>query len=210
MAMLELIVLVADKDAEFTVKTLIEARAESLAIHPIRFDDQQASIIRHERHDAGTYAEAHQILRPYVGKTAHVLVVLDREGSGKDTEMSASEIETDIASRLIQNGWSPEQIAVIVLDPELEIWVWSKSPHVKQILNVTDEQLARVFTQYPRDERGKPSRPKEAMREALRLGNKPPSASLFKQLAEKVSLNASERAFDRLKTTLQAWFPPEK
>ncbi|MDZ4766085.1 MAG: hypothetical protein SGI73_16210 [Chloroflexota bacterium] len=47
------------------------------------------------------------------------------------------------------------------------------------------------------------------MREALRLGKKPPSASLFQELAANVSLNASERAFDRLKATLRAWFPAE-
>jgi hypothetical protein len=85
--------------------------------------------------------------------------------------------------------------------------VWSKSVHVKRVLNINDDQLGKVFDTFPKDARGKPARPKEAMRFALRLGNKPPSASLFQELAENVSLSASERAFDRFKFTLSRWFP---
>ena len=156
--MLELIVLVADKDTELTVRTLIEKRFQPLNVRALKFDKQQADIIRHERHDAGTFIEAHQLLRPYVGKAERALVMLDREGSGQEQKLSAHEMESEIENRLVQHGWSNEQVTAIVLDPELEIWVWSKSSHVARVLNVNDDQLQQVFAKYPQDANGKPNR----------------------------------------------------
>lgn len=200
--MIDLVVLVADRDAEFAVKTLIARRYQSLGIRPVEF-----KIIQHPQHDPGTFLDAHNLLRQYVGKARHALVILDREGSGQEGNMNADEIESAIENRLSQNGWARDSVTAIALDPELEVWVWSRSPHVQSILNITNIQAEQVFQRFPPDGRGKPNRPKEAMRFALRLGNKPPSASLFQELAERVSLNASERAFDRFKSTLAKWFP---
>lgn len=81
--------------------------------------------------------------------------------------------------------------------------------HVAEALNITPEQISKIFERFPRDANGKPTRPKEAMEYALKLARKPRSASIYLDLASKVSLKASEAAFDRFRTTLQTWFPLE-
>jgi len=44
------------------------------------------------------------------------------------------EIETRIEENLVNNGWAKEDIACIVFDPELEIWVWTSSPAIPKNL----------------------------------------------------------------------------
>ena len=54
----------------------------------------------------------------------------------------------------------------------------------------------------------KPERPKEALEAALRTVRKPRSASLYRQLAERVSLRrCNDPSFSELKRVLTAWFP---
>ena len=42
-------------------------------------------------------------------------------------------LETEAEQRLSSSGWDDRAVA-IVLDPELEIWVWSDSPEVDDVL----------------------------------------------------------------------------
>jgi hypothetical protein len=88
----------------------------------------------------------------------------------------------------------------------LEVWVWSRSPHVADILGLTPADLQFVLSNYVSGPNGKPRRPKEAMMAALRRGGRPPSAHIFDELAETVSLRSQERTFDKLRRILQLWF----
>ncbi|MCX5772792.1 MAG: hypothetical protein NTZ09_21325 [Candidatus Hydrogenedentes bacterium] len=55
----------------------------------------------------------------------------------------------------------------------------------------------------------KPQRPKEAMKEVLRLVKKPFSSAIHQELAETVSFErCQDLAFLRLKSILRQWFPP--
>jgi len=202
----DLVVLVADADMEWVMRTLLEKRADSLRIRPLRFD-----VRRHPGRDPGVYREAHSFLRFFLGKARYALVLVDREGSGQEHRLTAEEMEVELEARLRQNGWAHRRgrprAAAIVLDPELEVWVWSPSPHVAQVLGVTQAQLQQVRDTFAARTDGKPERPKEALYEALRLGRRPQSARIFQELAERVSLDTHERAFDRLRSTLQGWFP---
>jgi len=206
---LDLVVLVADADAEWTVRTLLEKRCESLGIRPV-----QAEVIRYKGRDPGTFSDAHDFLRVYLQRASYALVILDREGSGQDAISSADEMEVDIEERLRGNGWQKDEhgnprAAAIVLDPELEIWVWSSSARVPAVLGLTKAELREVLADFPTAPNGKPKRPKEAMEAALHRSRKPNSPRIFQELAARVSLeNAEERAFVKLRATLQGWFPP--
>ncbi len=204
---LDLIALVADADAEWTVRTLLEKRHAALHIRPI-----SCKVIRCSGHDAGVYQLAEELLRSCVKMADYALVMLDRDGSGREKQ-SALPIEQDLEARLQRNGWTNSEgesrCAAIVLDPELEVWVWSRSPYVPTVLGLDAETLQQVLDRFERAPNGKPQRPKEALQTALRRSGRPFSAAIFRELAEKVSLNASERAFDKLRSTLQAWFPEE-
>lgn len=201
---LDLIALVPDADTEWTIRTLLEKRCQSLQIKPVQF-----KIIRDSMRDNGVFYNAPILLRPYIKQTQHALIIFDYEGSGQEHQKSVQEIETDVEERLQKAGWDVAQICVIVLNPELEIWVWSSSPHVAQVLGVSFEELQNFKEGLPLAPNGKPQHPKEAMQVVLRRSKQPFSARIFQELAERVSLNTSERAFDKLRAVLQQWFPPE-
>ena len=200
----DLVVLVADADAEAALKALLAERVAALNIRPITFQ-----IIRDPDHDAGVFTRAHDLLRPYLRQVAYALVLLDREGSGVE-HRSAPDIELELEQRLWRNGWldvnEAPRASAIVLDPELEIWVWSRSPHVAEILGLSPDVLQDLLSSFALASSGKPQRPKEAMYAALRRSKRPLSASIFRELAVRVSLRSEERAFDKLRQTLQLWF----
>ncbi len=199
---LDLIVLVADADAEWTLRTLLSQRKQALGIR----SDLRFKVIRHPSRDSGVAHHAAALLRRYLRRAEHALVLFDREGSGFEHKYSAVEIEDQVEATLHRNGWPRERCAVIVLDPELEVWVWSSSPHVAKVIGLSPTQLQTFLAPLPRDERGKPQRPKEVLLEALRQSGRPFSSRLFQDLAARVSLRSEERAFGKLRQTLQNWF----
>jgi hypothetical protein len=206
---IDLVVLVADADAEWTLRTLLSERTQALGIHAI-----SSLVIRDPGRDPGVFLRCHDLLRPYVYQATYALVLLDREGSGREGRFTALEMEIDLEKRLQQNGWINEQgrsrSAAIVLDPELEVWVWSASPHVPGALGLDDVGLRSILDRLPLLPNGKPRRPKEAMLAALRSGKKPHSPGIFIELARNVSLQAHEPAFDKLCATLLNWFPAQE
>jgi hypothetical protein len=112
--------------------------------------------------------------------------------------------------RLGQCGWKGRS-AAIVIDPELEAWVWTTSAHVAAALrgNRDVEGLKKwlIAERYATDESVKPSCPKEAMEKALRVAGKPRSSSVYADLASKVSFKrCTDPAFGKLKQTLHTWF----
>jgi hypothetical protein len=202
----DLVLLVADADMEQAVRGLL-ARPADLGIRAgIAFD-----VFRHPRRDPGVFHEASDFLRPLQGQYRRALVLLDREGSGRET-WSPRQIEEDIQRRLDSAGWK-DRSAVVVLDPELEAWVFSGSPHVIRVIADGDETLyLRILRKYTLSDLGKPARPKEAMEEMLRQKRIPRSASLYGELARQVPVSVlsgcRDQAFRRFRRFLQDWFPP--
>lgn len=199
----DLVVLVADKNMEFAVKGLL-SRPRALGVCPITSD-----LFVHPHRDPGCLLDGHSFLRPLVNRYSYALVIFDREGCGRK-RLSRDELEQRVEDRLSQSGWS-DRAASIVLDPELEVWVWSDSPHVESVLGWSGRQPnLRAWLA----ERGfveandpKPNRPKEATQEALRLVRKHRSSALYFQLATKVSVNRCvDPSFCRFRAILRNWF----
>jgi hypothetical protein len=202
---LDLVVLVADADTESVIHTLLEKRWAALNIRKIKFQ-----IIRDTGRDPGVYKQADSILKAFLRSTRHTLVMLDRAGSGQEHKLSAQQMEDDLETRLSQSGWQSDRCAAIVIDPELELWVWSRSPHVPAVLGMNRDSLQQVLAAFKLSANGKPLDPKSALEVALRQSKRPLSSAIFKELASRVSLdpkNANERAFNKLRLTLQQWFP---
>lgn len=199
-----MVLLVGDKNTELALRGLL-SRPQAPGIRPLQCD-----IYPHPRHDPGCRLESHQFLRSFVRSHDHALVVFDREGCGRDAS-SREALEQELENALSQTGWA-DRATAIVIDPELEAWVWSESPHVEKVLARTgrDPTLRQWLQQ-----RGlllpgqvKPDRPKEAMLAALRTVQKPPSSSLFEQLAKTVGLtHCADPAFLKLTGVLKKWFP---
>jgi hypothetical protein len=202
----DLLVLVADRNMEMAVRGVL-ARSKSLGIRQVTAD-----VRRHPEHDCGCRQSGVEFLTVFIGQYGHALLVFDREGCGQD-EDPAEDIESELEGALKKAGWE-DRAAVIVPDPELEVWVWGDSPHVERELGWSGRQPTLREWLYEKGFLGagqiKPARPKEAMEAALREVGKSRSSALFATLAERVSLKkCDDRAFLKLRTTLGNWFSAE-
>jgi hypothetical protein len=200
----DLIVLVADQDMLFSLRGLL-SRPGSLGIRAVEYD-----VYPHPHHDPACLLEAHDFLRPFVRSYVHALVVFDREGCGQE-HRTRDELEQIVEKHLTRNGWD-DHAAAIAIDPELENWVWSNSPHVDLALGWKGRQpsLSEWLVQdgFVQVRYNKPARPKEAMEKALRMSKKSRSSSVFKLLAETVGVEGcADSAFNKFRETLKTWFP---
>jgi hypothetical protein len=200
----DLVVLTADKNAQFAVQGIL-SRFKSLSIRQLETD-----YYVHPEKDPGVLHHAHDFLRPFSKSHEHALVLMDREGSGQE-ETSREALQQGIENELNASGWNG-RAAAVVIDPEIDIWVWSDSPHVDHELGWSNHVPAlRTWLRekgfLPRDV-VKPQRPKEALETALREVKMPRSSAIYRALAEKVSLSrCTDPAFGKLKSVLQMWFP---
>jgi hypothetical protein len=203
MSDVDLIVLAADKDIEFGLRGIL-SRHEALSIRPVRYD-----VFVHPEHDPGCLLRSHLLLRAFHRRYRHAMVVFDLRGAGRE-RASRQELETEVEKQLAAD-WD-DRAAAVVIDPEVEAWVWSDSPHVARVLgwegrrpNLREWLEESGFTQ-PGE--AKPPRPKESMRAALREVGKPPSSALFEMLAQSVSLaRCTDGSFAKLLAVLRTWFP---
>lgn len=200
----DLVILTADIDIEFTIQGLLN-RKKSLGIREISF-----YICRHPERDPGCLLKGHEFLRPFSNEYNYAIIIFDHQGSGVE-DKKAEDIEKEIEEKLSKTGWKNRATA-IVISPELEIWVWSNSPHVEEILGwkgrSPDLKSCLVKENLKKENQLKPDDPKKAVEYALRVVKIPRSSSIYKQLAEKVSLTGCEdRAFNKLKNRLTELFP---
>lgn len=209
----DLFVVVADLDAENAIKTLLVDRQNSLGIcldfNPDR--PPQGDLLRYGGRDSGCRKNAVDLLRAPQRTHRHAILLFDRDGSGAETEDRA-DLEAEIEERLHRSGWAEGNVSVIVIEPELEAWVWATSPHVADVLGWQDDRDGlRPFLAQAKlwsDGATKPNDPKEAMKAALREKRKPLGARLFADLATRVSVGQCEDpAFRKFKQTLHRWFP---
>ncbi|MHB1557900.1 MAG: methylation-associated defense system protein MAD4 [Isosphaeraceae bacterium] len=202
--MSDLIVLVPDRNMEASIRGLL-GRYKALGIRQVA-----SRILVHPSRDPGCLGEGHVFLRSFHRQYRHALILLDHDGCGRERETRAS-LEKSIEERLATSGWS-ERARAIVIDPELEVWVWSDSPHIPAALGSSDDLagLRRLLRDQGlwREGQPKPDDPKLAMERILRLNNRPRSSAIYEELARKVSLkNCLDGAFAKLRTTLAEWFP---
>jgi len=199
----DLAVLIADKNMEGALRGLL-SRPQSLGLRDISCD-----LYVHPERDPGCLRRGHDFLRPFSQRYAHGLVVFDREGSGQET-IDRSLLEQQVELRLASAGWN-DRAAAVVIDPELEVWVWNDSPHVESALGWEAGGLAlRDWLKqkgWLLEGANKPIQPKKAVEEALRISRRPRSSSIYHQLAQRVSFDRCiDPSFLRLRQILVRWF----
>jgi hypothetical protein len=199
---LDLVILVPDKDTEQAMTGLL-SRCKSLEVRPPSY-----RILVHPQKDPGCYHTGHELVRAFRNEAQHALILFDQAWEGAPSH-NGGELEAQVKARL-QRDWE-ERAKCVVIEPELEAWVWSASPHVPEILGWQGREpdLRSWLLQeglWPADA-PKPPDPESAFVRAVRVVRQPPSAALFRRLAEKVSLQrCTDPAFLRLVGVLQRWF----
>lgn len=200
----DLVVLMPDKNWETTVKTLLDRRGKALKIRKLNYDR-----FVHVYRDSGIYHGSGDFLRPFQRSYQYALVLLDQEWKGGPNDRCV--IRQHIQEDLDLKGWK-DRSAVIVVEPELEAWVWSDSPHVSQVLGwAQGDLLAQLaLLDFRRNALGKPERPKEVLTSILRAVRKPPFSALFGEIALKVSLDrCTDQSFLEFRAILSTWFSSE-
>lgn len=203
---LDLLCLVADKNMEAAVVELL-SRPRSLAIAEIEFE-----MLVHPDRDPGCFDHPEELLSVFRSDAKHALVILDHSWDGVPTD-SAESLERMIENRFEALNLAPWALPIVIY-PELESWVWSPSPHVDNALGwrgrspgLRDALHAQGL--WP-PEATKPPDPKAAVEWAARQAGIPRSSSIYRQIARNASTRRCEdRAFRRLRTTLQRWFPTQ-
>jgi hypothetical protein len=138
--------------------------------------------------------------------------MLDHEGCGQE-HCTRKTLERRVENLLTESGWG-NRAAAIIIEPELEIWVWSNSQNVDLLLGWANRNpdLRSWLMQegFSVSRTAKPSQPKKACEQALKLAGKARSSSLFYQLAGTVGLERCvDPAFNKLKKKLKTWFQPD-
>lgn len=200
----DLFALVADRDIEQAISGLL-SRTHAIGIQPLK----SVEIRPFARHDGGCRTEGVSVLRTLRKQFRHALLVFDFDGSGS-VVADASALERSLESELAAAGWGNDA-AVVIIEPEIEAWVWSSSSKVEEVLEWKSQESLRDWLRSQSlltDGHVKPHDPKQALRATLRKVGRKPSSSIFKELAEKVSWKGcTDRSFIKLLSTLQAWFP---
>jgi hypothetical protein len=149
------------------------------------------------------YSTARELLRPVEKLYRRAVVMLDAEWEGSP---GAYRIRAHITESL-QCAW--EQFEVIVIEPELEAWVWQDSPHVAKALKCRADfrQVLHYSGHWPEGQ-AKPKDPKAALEYLRREQRADRSNALFRRLAGTVSARGcQDEAHQLLRNTLRTWFP---
>ncbi|MFH0899902.1 MAG: hypothetical protein V2A73_04660 [Pseudomonadota bacterium] len=201
--MKDLLCLAADKNLEAALRGLL-ARPAALGLNAVDFD-----VLVHPRRDPGCYHEAHGFLQPFRDRYHHALVVFDRAWEGAPAQ-NPLVLEQNVRQRLGNDGWGD----VVVIDPEIEVWVWSDSPHVEDCLGWRGRNPDLRTWLHSQGlwtaGRAKPDDPKEAVDRALRAVRIPRSSAIYGNLARLVSVaRCTDDSFAKFCACLRQWFSPK-
>ena len=201
--MKDLVVLAADKNMELLLRGLLSRVPDIERIAPFNFD-----VFVHPERDPGICNHAAAFLRPYIQKYRFALVLSDRIGSGQEVK-TREDIERSIEHSLLVNGWENRATA-IVIDPELENWIWVNESIIQQLLGWRNEQsLYNWLTEnhWKEADAPKPLQPKEAFEKVLELTANPRSSSLYQKIASRASYrHCTDPAFLKMISAFRQWF----
>jgi hypothetical protein len=204
--------LVADNNMRFAFEGFLtrENFHCSLECSPFNFDSAEDILVASGDNDPGLYIRGHEILRPAKNTHKHAIVVLDAKWEGTPGRQVITE---QLSSRIASTGWGREDFQVIVIDPELENWIWQRNVNLAHFLRF--DSLAKLLNdpdvqRYWSKEKPKPECPKKVLETLLKKQNMRRSSALYRQISSKVSVkDCQDSAFHLLRDTLRRWFPAD-
>jgi len=99
----------------------------ALGTASFKIDPQLDIICDSAGNDPGVYTRAHELLRTYQSSHRYAVIVLDNAWEGSP---GVEKIRANISANMELVGWQANRFVVIVIDPELEAWMWQDNPHV--------------------------------------------------------------------------------
>lgn len=205
--------IVACKNMEFAVQGFLSRRDFHvyLGCRRFAFDPREDLYSARGKADSGLCANGDPILRMCRDTHRHAIVLLDAEWVGSP---GAKKIRTKLEKHLRAAGWKLPNCAVVVIDPELENWIWIPHDSVAAAMGWGELGALRTFLTGTGDWAAggaKPASPKEALERALEETDEPRSSKLYEKILRSVPDvdGCTDGAFQLLRDTLRVWFPPE-
>lgn len=201
--MLDLVVLAADKNMQFALNGALR-RSEALGIRPITFE-----FFVHPGRDGGARSSGADVLRSERRQFEYALLILDFDGCSAKAGQTALDVEAQLDEEL-SLVWKAKAKA-IVIDPELETWVWGSDNALQTALGWPLPQSIRTWLTehgYSVGTNGKPDDPKAAFEALVPVHKIPRSSAVYESITSKISLaTCQDEGFQRLKKALRHWFP---
>lgn len=159
--------------------------------------------------DGGVYKRVHELLKSFQHTHERTVVVLDKQFGNEG--LKTDQVKSAIEENLRDSGWDDDHYAVVVIDPELEVWLWQDNAHVEQCLKYQGAKSLRATLadsgEWPVDCL-KPLQPKDCIQQLIRRNRAGVPTVVYTQIAAKVSVLACQDAmFQALLAQLQTWFP---
>lgn len=217
--MRDIVWLIPDLECQATIKGFLERPDFHLSLEcgAFHFSIQDDLLRDAQGKDPGVWKRAHEFLRGKQYTHRYAVIILDNAWEGSPGPIR---IEQNIVRNMRSCGWDQARFEVIVIDPELETWIWQDSPlldqafeHVRppslrqKLATVTHKSSGQVL--WPQGE-PKPPDPKEAVETVLSMYRLGPASPVFNEIASKVGVGqCQDPAFQKLIAALQRWFPVE-
>jgi hypothetical protein len=137
---------------------------DRLGCRSFDFDFQQDVVVnvRNGNTDGGIHRRAHELLRRFLHSHQNAVVMLDKNFGGR---LPAAVVRGEIRHNLLHNGWSAECVEVVVIDPELEVWLWQRGNlHVTRAFRYNGPVSLEAFLEaagFWSTTASKPARPKK-------------------------------------------------
>lgn len=210
--MRECIFLLADSNMQAAFEGFLsrEGFHQSLGCGPFDFDPRLDIKVAAGDNDPGLFTRGHELLRPFQSSHYRAVIVLDAKWEGSP---GAEAIKQHLTEQIQSTGWEEDSFQVIVIDPELENWIWQQNDHVARGLGfdnanalITDSDIRQVWP----DGATKPIQPKAILETVLKKKHIPRSSAIYKRITSQVSVKrCQDGAFHELLATLKTWFPVE-
>ena len=237
-----LLLFVADSECAGTLRGFFERPKfhTSLGCGPIEVDgvvfNPEQDIRVHPGHDPGMWTDPHTVLQAEHKNFQHAFIILDAAWDGAPpAEQIVSDIEGLVQARA---SWERSRFEVILIQPELEAWIWQRNPHVaeafeftgcdaelwtflaSQALRLDKERkkhrfvpanpLAQLPPAWPTNQ-AKPENPKGLVEALAHLCQSGPTSGIFNEISSTISVRGcKDLAFLRLRDTLRRWFPKKR
>jgi hypothetical protein len=201
----DLFVILEGSGDEVVLEALLK-RPSDLGIRAVTF--------KCERRSSAVRTQGPDIAREQRREFRYVICLWDHGGSGRE-QQPPSRVQGEVQARLNRNTLKGCSKALII-DPELEIWLWQDSAAIASALGVGEDRLAEWLRDWQRKhfptqtvETLVRQQPKEALEEVIKQSGKKRTSTLYRHITAVANLNlwSGEASFRRLCRTLRRWFP---
>lgn len=211
----ELVVVVADADAEKLLESVLRRGIESGCVRPFRW-----VIKRDPMRDASVCQSPLRALAGVRPSESKLLVLFDHHGSGRETT-PARELEAEVLGQLMRAGFPESNARCIILEPEIEAVIAPAWDRVAEVLSARrnepppsrEKVLAKAGLASTAEDAWRTAllaHPKECLDGMLRLLRLRHEPAVFADIGRQVSLRIFKQgdAAGRLAACLVGWFAP--